>query len=113
MKYESENIDFVVENSSLVIECKGMKTDLDEKQYRRYDTPMKQLWDYMGQGEWGIVTNYSPINISKEDEVAECVERLLDTQGSDQEAVQELDELFYQIFGLDQTEIEMVEDSFP
>ncbi|MXW43372.1 MAG: hypothetical protein F4Z56_01345 [Candidatus Dadabacteria bacterium] len=57
VKHESENIDFVVDNNSLVIECKGMRTDLDEKQYRKnelHDTPMKQLWDYMGHGEWGI-----------------------------------------------------------
>ena len=60
-KHERENIDFVVNNRSLVVECKGTRTDLDEKQYRKnesHGTPMNQLWDYMRHGELGLITNY-------------------------------------------------------
>ena len=75
-KHSSENVDFVVDNHSLVVECKGMKTGLDEKQYRKnesHGTPMNQLWDYMRHGEWGIVTNYRLFRIVRRSIGAERV----------------------------------------
>lgn len=65
-RHQLDNIDFVVpavngDGHTLVIECKGANTGLDQRQHREnkaHRTPMSQLWDYMERGEWGIVTNY-------------------------------------------------------
>lgn len=67
IKRERDNVEFSITNSSnekvLCIEAKGTKMkDLTALQHRsklEHSTPIKQTWDYMGEGyEYGICTNY-------------------------------------------------------
>ena len=64
-KFEQNFVEFqckLSNNKSVCIEAKGTKTeDLFTKQTRstkEKSTPMKQLWGYMGDAEFGICTNY-------------------------------------------------------
>ena len=73
VKHERDNVDFVVlsengDGHALVVECKDSGTGLDQKQHRKNEahrTPMSQLWDYMTNAKWGIVTNYRQFRLVK------------------------------------------------
>lgn len=68
MKYEQDRVEFSFRNQSgikgVCIEVKGLSTkDLFSPQHREkpeHQTPIKQTWDYMGNGDfdYGISTNY-------------------------------------------------------
>ena len=108
VKHQHENADFGVPDekgggSTLIVECKGTDTGLDQRQHRENEahrTPMSQLWDYMRRGEWGIVTNYRLFRLvkrSRGDDRAQEIDfqTLYDEDGPDYTRIAE----FVYVFG--------------